>query len=89
MVGATSTTATLAVSNLPSHRHDILYSNNTSQDGGIWGGGGVDAGNYGGNGGYSGYSGFAYTSFTGSGNAFTINLPVPTSYTVNYFICAK
>lgn len=55
MVGATSTTASIAVSNLPSHNHSILYSNTTNSDGGIWGGGGIDAGNYGGNGGYSGY----------------------------------
>ena len=76
MVGSSSVNVSIAVSNLPSHNHNILFSHSTTADGGIWGSSNVDGGNFGGGGGYFGTSGYAYTAYTGSGNAINVPLPV-------------
>ena len=86
MVGTNALSFTLNNTQLPNHNHQILYNVGTSNDGGIWGGRGEDAGNYGD---ISGLSGFASTANFGGGQPVNLTVPTPPSYTINYYICCK
>ena len=68
------------------HGHGILYNSGTGADGGIWGGKGINSGNYGADG---GIVGFASTANFGGGQPVNLTVPTPPSFTINYYICCK
>lgn len=77
---------TLSRTNIPNHSHNIEYRTSTTK-GGIWGGSGNNAGNYGWEGGIQGY---AYTTGIQGYTAQTnVTIPTPLSYGVVYYIAAN